>query len=1505
MEKITYQDLFEFGGKSPIDKAAKEIANLEATYTKFATSLTNEGTRIAQSQQQIRASLQGLAAEIRAVNLATETGRKGAAKVASDIDAQSRAYDGLKRSQKGVEASNKAVAGSLAELRQQLKADRDALIALGAAANPDKIQALAASIVDTKSKAETLERAVRGVNTVLTAAKGSYNALTAENRKLSVELKNLGDTQNNGAQRTQESIAREQALKIQLAQNTAQLKTYDAQLNQHFRNVGNYAESIIGAVRQLNGEKAALTAQAQALQRATTATNLDAAAQNKLQTELAETKQKLDGVNKKLGEFGEAAGKNTGIGKEFAGTLRDFALQGIVATVGLAALVGGIKAVIGANILYSDQLADVAKTTGLTIDQTSLLADELKKLETRTSLGDLLKISEIGGQLGIAKGDILGFTKAINTASIALQNDFGGDVELIATQLGKINTIFKVSDAVGIETALLDIGSAVNELGAQGAATAPFITDFALRVGAIAKNSGLGLDKVLGLGAAFEEMGFTAEVAGTATNRLLGGLAGKSEKFFAIAKIADANLTLKEFKNMVNNDFNGALQLFLKGLKSGGASTTDFAQLVQSLGLKGSGAVSALTALAKNTELVAEKQKLANVQLDNGNSLATEAAIKNDTLAGSYEKLKNSIINATTGTGPFSQFLKGSLDYITQIVKGNINWIETLKSLTILGGVQGPRIVVNGPTKPIDDYGNAIAANGAAMQKTAAQAEKLQSEFDALSSATNRSGGQDARLREITLELQKALGDSAVVLNKETGRYEVNTAAVDKNIIAKRDEAYTAAQGLAKRFFALDVEREKQLALASAIQERADVEAKLLVAKNPIFSNPNSPATKASVEVERKYSGSTVSRTDIALFDEYTATQRKASIAANAAVEAENAQNIVYGNIQKIMPGIIDVTSLLTVATKTNNVATLDSEAATKADEKAKRAAAKAAKDLAHELDELAKAQYELAKFRVEQKEQRFTRQENNVSNDEQFRTKAAESAAAQRIALAQLEQREKIRIAVKGAKELKNGDAVLAIQRQLIGEQYAARIAEISRDLTKEELAIHNDLLAQLRAIDTQRLETENSRLQLVIDNESAGYDLRTAALQQYVDNSILLAKTVYDAEVLAADGATGKITLALNKMSAAVDAARAKVKPFDSKIANDALGIDYTKDQIALEAARTTGLVTETEYQKKRRDLETQYLQFHLANTQLEKNGTKEAYDEELALAKRNADEVVRLEKEKADKRMRIIEESTQLLGAVGNGLFEIGNAQREQDLAAIQAHADADIAVAGNNEKAKKRIQDDARREEAKIKRKQALAARAEALFNIALSTGVAVARAFAASPETFGLPFSAFALANGVIQAAIVLAKPIPAYAKGTESSGSGPALVGERGMEILEKNGRQKLVTGPTIVNLEAGTKVYNNARTVKMFEERGLPTALANSYHSSERIIADSQRGVSPADIARMVASGIAANFNDLRDVIQNKPGVSLSIDKHGLNTFITQANRNSQIMDARYRRNV
>lgn len=221
----------------------------------------------------------------------------------------------------------------------------------------------------------------------------------------------------------------------------------------------------------------------------------------------------------------------------------------------------------------------------------------------------------------------------------------------------------------------------------------------------------------------------------------------------------------------------------------------------------------------------------------------------------------------------------------------------------------------------------------------------------------------------------------------------------------------------------------------------------------------------------------------------------------------------------------------------------------------------------------------------------------------------------------------------------------------------------------------------------------------------------------------------------------------------------------------------------------------------------------------------------DRELENLKDHNEEVLRQEESLKQKRLKIAEEVAQGLSRITTFIFDNQQIQRENELNKIQEWEDEQVRLAGDNENAKLRIQEQADAQRAEIKKKQARANKAEALFQIAIDTAAAIVKSVLESPLTFGMPFAAVAAAVGAAQAAVVASRPLPQFAKGTNDSPEGFAEVGERGRELIRdgRTGQWSLTPDKsTVTYLSKHSQVIPNAQTEQIL--KADPNIMADNY---------------------------------------------------------------------------
>lgn len=307
-----------------------------------------------------------------------------------------------------------------------------------------------------------------------------------------------------------------------------------------------------------------------------------------------------------------------------------------IATAAIATLAGvaiSIQSVIDANNKLADAQTAVAKTTGLSIEQVKELTKAYGEFDTRTKKIDLLKISEIGGRLGIPKEEIKGFTQEMDKAYVALGDSFGGGVESVANKLGILKGLFKETRGEDVVTAVSQIGSALNELGAAGTASEENMADFANRVGQLPEALKPTIAEALALGGAFEESGITAERASSGYNKFVRVAATETAEFAKVMHISQ-----QQVKDLINQD---PLQFFLKFAEGAkGLDAVKLSEILDGLKLNDGEVIATIGAASESTDRFRKSIELSNQALTDATSLQKEFDKVNNNSAAIYEKVQ-------------------------------------------------------------------------------------------------------------------------------------------------------------------------------------------------------------------------------------------------------------------------------------------------------------------------------------------------------------------------------------------------------------------------------------------------------------------------------------------------------------------------------------------------------------------------------------------------------------------------------------------------------------------------------------------------------------------------------------------------------------------------------------------------------------------------------------------------------------------------------------------------
>ena len=360
-------------------------------------------------------------------------------------------------------------------------------------------------------------------------------------------------------------------------------------------------------------------------------------------------------------------------------------LNKISAATGVAAtaIAGGLLMSAKSAIEFQDQLADVAKTTGLEgkalEDYGNSILDLAKT--TRSSIDDLTKIGAIAGQLGIAPENLAEFTKQANEFAVALGDDYAGGVEEAISSVGKLNKLFKDTKTLNPAESLQRTGSVLNHLSSVGSATASNMNDFLLRMGALPDALKPSYTETSALGSTLEELGLNAEVASSGLTNLL-IKAGEGVDAFA----QQMKISSKSAQDLLNNNPAQFAVQFAKSFK--GLNAVQIAKRLDDLKINSNEVTKVIGLLSSGSELYTERLVQSNDAMREANSLTMEYATKNDTVAAKLKIAENNFeaMKITLGT-QLLPVLAELLEMIMPIMSAVIDWIKENPKLAMTLGV--------------------------------------------------------------------------------------------------------------------------------------------------------------------------------------------------------------------------------------------------------------------------------------------------------------------------------------------------------------------------------------------------------------------------------------------------------------------------------------------------------------------------------------------------------------------------------------------------------------------------------------------------------------------------------------------------------------------------------------------------------------------------------------------------------------------------------------------------
>ncbi len=300
--------------------------------------------------------------------------------------------------------------------------------------------------------------------------------------------------------------------------------------------------------------------------------------------------------------------------------------------LGFDEVVGTLRDYVDAYADMEQEMANVRKFTGMTEEQVASLNEQFKTIDTRSSREQLNMLAQEAGRLGkTSEEDVLGFVRAADKINVAL-DDLGSGATLT---LSKLTGIFGDEERYGTEQALLKVGSVINDLSQNCSASAPYLSNFAERMGGVGAQAGMTIQQIMGFGAVLDSNALKVEASATALSQIIVRLYQDPAKY---AKVA--GLEVESFSRLMREDANSAILLFLETLQKAGGMDV-LSPMFKDMGENGSRAIAALSTLATHIDQVKAQQKAANVAFAEGTSIDKEFAVQNETVQAALDKCKN------------------------------------------------------------------------------------------------------------------------------------------------------------------------------------------------------------------------------------------------------------------------------------------------------------------------------------------------------------------------------------------------------------------------------------------------------------------------------------------------------------------------------------------------------------------------------------------------------------------------------------------------------------------------------------------------------------------------------------------------------------------------------------------------------------------------------------------------------------------------------------------------
>ena len=351
-------------------------------------------------------------------------------------------------------------------------------------------------------------------------------------------------------------------------------------------------------------------------------------------------------------------------------------------TVASTALVafGGFS--VKASIEFESAFAGVKKVLEATDAEFAVLEKGIRELSKSMpqSASAIAGVAESAGQLGIAKEDILDFTKTM----IMMGDATDLTAEDASTSFARIGAV----------TGLLaddysKLGSVTVALGNQFATTESEVVGIGLRLAGTASQVGITEAQMFGLAGAMSSVGLSAEAGGSAMSRILAKMntevLSSGEKLDGFAKVAGSSA--EDFGAKWKASPTEALVDFTEGLGKIKDSGGDVTATLKELGISSQAELDTMLRLSGASDGLVSALSIADEAWESNTALVDEASQRYETTESKIAMLKN---QATDLAITFGQELSPQIGGVIDVLGGYMSKIsEAVTETGTFGGAVG------------------------------------------------------------------------------------------------------------------------------------------------------------------------------------------------------------------------------------------------------------------------------------------------------------------------------------------------------------------------------------------------------------------------------------------------------------------------------------------------------------------------------------------------------------------------------------------------------------------------------------------------------------------------------------------------------------------------------------------------------------------------------------------------------------------------------------------------